>query len=252
MNTTISIETGARGVTTLLFQRPDRGNAFNQVMLDEIYAALTALAADLSVRALILRGAGKHFCTGADMSARGYSDAGVSLNDVLNLLDDFPKPVIGVIHGGCVGGGLAIAACCDVVLADTRAFFAVPELRVGLAPSISLTGYFIRVMGPRAFRRYGLSGERIGSADALRLGVAHELFESADIHVRLGQLVDDFLHSAPLALAEFKGRITQLSASAPALKAHDGPRGLERSPEAREGVAAFKEKRKPVWYSSLT
>ena len=186
------------------------------------------------------------------MSARGDSDAGVSLNDVLNLLDDFPKPVIGVIHGGCVGGGLAIAACCDVVLADTRAFFAVPELRVGLAPSISLTGYFIRVMGPRAFRRYGLSGERIGSADALRLGVAHELFESADIHVRLGQLVDDFLHCAPLALAEFKGRITQLSASAPALNAHDGPRGLERSPEAREGVAAFKEKRKPVWYSSLT
>jgi methylglutaconyl-CoA hydratase len=107
-------------------------------------------------------------------------------------------------------------------------------------------------MGPRAFRRYGLSGERIGGADALRLGVAHELIESSDIDARLGQLIDDFLHSAPLALAEFKGRITQLSASAPALNAHDGPRGLERSPEAREGVAAFKEKRKPVWYSSLT
>jgi methylglutaconyl-CoA hydratase len=251
MNTTISVETGSRSGATLWLKRADRGNAFNQAMLNEVHSALIALASNPSVRTLVLRGDGKHFCTGADISARGDSDSGVSLNDVLNLLDDFPKPVIGVVHGGCVGGGLAIAACCDVILADSRAFFAVPELRVGLAPSVALTGYFLRIMGPRAFRRYGLSGERIGSADALRLGIAHEVVEAADIDARLKELVDDFLHSAPLALAELKGRIAQLSASAPALYAHDGARGLERSPEAREGVAAFKEKRKPVWYSSL-
>lgn len=251
MNTTISVETCPRGVTTLRLQRPDRGNAFNQTMLNEVYAALTDLAADPSVRSLVLRGDGKHFCTGADMSSRGGSDTGVSLSDTLHLLDIFPKPVMGVIHGGCVGGGLAIAACCDVVIADAHAFFAVPEVRLGLAPSVALTGYFLRAMGPRAFRRYGLSGERIGSADALRLGIAHEVTESGAVDARLEQLIDDFLHCAPLALAEFKGRIALLTTSATPSNANDGPRGLERSPEAAEGVAAFKEKRKPVWYPSF-
>lgn len=244
---TIRIERAARSAAALVLNRPERGNAFNQRMLDELHAALTSLAQDADVRVLLLRGEGKHFCTGADIGGRGEGGGGVTLAQMLHALDAFPKPTIAVAQGGCVGGGLAIAACCDVVLAGEAAFFSVPELRVGVAPSRELSIYFMRAMGARAFRRYGLSGERIGAADALRLGIVHEILPAVDGDARIGQIIDAFLHGAPLAGAELKARIADIASGAPTPEATGEPRGLERSPEAREGVAAYREKRKPAW-----
>lgn len=248
MTDTIRVEQEQRAVATIVLDRPDRGNAFNQQMLDELYGALKGLSLNKSVRAIVMRGAGKHFCTGADIGGRGDSSGGVSLGQMLEALDTCPNPTIAVVQGGCVGGGLAIAACCDVVLAQEGAFFSVPELRVGIAPSRELSVYFMRAIGARAFRRYGLSGERIGAAEALRIGLAHELVSAADTEARLARLIDDFLHCAPEATAELKRRIAHISSGAPAPGAGAEPRGLERSPEAREGVAAYREKRKPAWY----
>ena len=164
MTETIRVEQEQRAVATIVLDRPDRGNAFNQQMLDELYGALKGLSLNKSVRAIVLRGAGKHFCTGADIGGRGESSGGVSLGQMLEALDTCPKPTIALVQGGCVGGGLAIAACCDVLMAQDGAFFSVPELRVGIAPSRELSVYFMRAIGARAFRRYGLSGERIGAA----------------------------------------------------------------------------------------
>jgi len=244
---TLRLQRSARGVAALVLNRPERGNAFNQRMLDELHAVLTSLAQDRDVRVLVLRGEGKHFCTGADIGGRGEGSGGVTLAQMLEALDTFPKPTIAVAQGGCVGGGLAIAACCDVVLAGENAFFSVPELRVGIAPSRELSSYFMRAMGARAFRRYGLSGERIGAADALRLGVAHEILPASDCEARIGQIIDAFLHGAPMAGAELKARIAGIVSGDAASDATGEPRGLERSPEAREGVAAYREKRKPAW-----
>ncbi len=244
---TLRLQRSARGVAALVLNRPERGNAFNQRMLDELHAVLTSLAQDRDVRVLVLRGEGKHFCTGADIGGRGEGSGGVTLAQMLEALDTFPKPTIAVAQGGCVGGGLAIAACCDVVLAGENAFFSVPELRVGIAPSRELSVYFMRAMGARAFRRYGLSGERIGAADALRLGVAHEILPAGDGEARIGQIIDAFLHGAPMAGAELKARIADIVSGVPASDATGEPRGLERSLEAREGVAAYREKRKPAW-----
>lgn len=250
MTETIRVEQNQRAVATIVLNRPDRGNAFNQQMLEELYGALKGLSLNDSVRALVLRGEGRHFCTGADIGGgRGEGGSGVTLGQMLEALDTFPKPTICVVQGGCIGGGLAIAVCCDVLMAEESAFFSVPELRVGIAPSRELSAYFMRAMGARAFRRYGLSGERFSASEAFHMGVAHEAYPAGDTDSRVARLIDSFLHGAPKATAELKRRIAHIASGAPAPKEEE-KRGLDRSEEAREGVAAFKEKRKPVWYQT--
>lgn len=247
---TLDLEIDHRGVATLSLNRPDKGNAINGRMLVELHEAFTRLAQDAGVRMLVLRGKGKHFCAGADLGGRGDAPVSVTLADMLRALDVFPKPSICVVQRGCVGGGLALAACCDVVLAHEDAFFSVPEVRIGIAPSYALSQYFLRALGPRAFRRYGLSGERIAADVALRLGLAHEVMSEHDAESRLETMVDDFMHAAPEAGALLKGRIAHLASGAPEPNASGEQRGLGRSAESIEGVAAYREKRKPSWYKA--
>ncbi|MDB5651848.1 MAG: hypothetical protein JWL62_3368 [Hyphomicrobiales bacterium] len=252
MPQTILIAQDARGCVTVTLDRPERGNAFDQTMLDELGAVFEASAADPSVRLLVLRAAGRHFCTGADMKSRGEAgQGGLTFNGVLARLDSFPKPTIAIVEGGCLGGGLGLAACCDLVLATEAAYFGIPELRVGIAPSPELTGLLARAMGQRALRRYGLTGERLQALDALRIGLVHELVSTDAIGSRLAEIADAILHNAPGATAEMKATIGALSTPRrDVLFPPGGParRGLERSPEALEGVAAFREKRQPAWY----
>src|SRR5262245_66527407 len=140
-------------------------------MLDELAAQLATLDADDNVRIVVLRGAGRHFCTGADLAARtGDKPAQPaaqppnSLRDVLLALDTLPKPTVAVVHGGAVGGGAGFVVCCDVAIATDAAFFSIPEVRVGMPP-LGVMPFLIRAMGHRSFRRYGLSGERINAAE---------------------------------------------------------------------------------------
>ncbi len=247
MTETIRVEQNQRAVATIVLNRPDRGNAFNQQMLDELYGTMKGLSLNDSVRVLVLRGEGKHFCTGADIGGVRGEGGGITLGQMLEALDTFPKPTIGVVQGGCIGGGFAMAVCCDVLMAEESAFFSVPELRIGIAPSRELSTYFMRSMGARAFRRYGLSGERFTASEAFHMGVAHEAYPAGDTDSRVARLIDGFLHGAPKATSELKRRIAHIVSGAPAPKEEE-KRGLDRSEEAKEGVAAFKEKRKPVWY----
>lgn len=249
MTETIRVLQSQRAVATIVLNRPERGNAFNQQMLNELYGSLRGLALNNSVRALVLRSEGKHFCSGADIGGERGEAGGIGLGQMLEALDTFPKPTICVVHGGCIGGGLAMALCCDVLMAEESAFFAVPELRIGIAPSRELSAYFMRAMGTRAFRRYGMSGERFSASEAFHMGVAHEAFPAGETDARLARLIDAFLHGAPKATAELKRRIAHIASGAPAPKEEE-KRGLDRSEEAREGVAAFKEKRKPAWYQT--
>jgi methylglutaconyl-CoA hydratase len=250
---TIAIEISPRRVATVTLNRPDRGNAFNQAMLDELGDALKALAADDAARIVTLRGAGKHFCTGADLSSRGAAaepqpNPKYALRDVLAILDALPKPTIAVIEGGAVGGGAGFVTCCDVAIATREAFFSIPEVRVGMAP-MGIMPFMIRAIGHRAFRRYGQSGERIPAADALRLGLVHELCEPLALDATLAKITDALLLGAPHAITELKAaaaryaspNLAEILASVP--PPHD-----PKSAEAQEGIAAFREKRKPSWY----
>jgi methylglutaconyl-CoA hydratase len=245
---TISIDVRRR-VATVTLNRADRGNAFDQTMLDELGSEFAALGADDAVRVVVLRGAGRHFCTGADLRAAKPTDDAphVTLRDVLVALDALPKPTVAVVQGGAVGGGAAFAACCDVVIAADDAFFSVPEVRVGIPP-LGVAPFLIRAMGHRAFRRYGLSGERIAAAEALRIGLAHEICPAGKLDETCARIADELLHGAPGALATLKQASAQYASPSLSAILAERPQHDPHSPEAREGVASFREKRKPSWY----
>jgi methylglutaconyl-CoA hydratase len=252
---TLSVDISSRRIATLTLNRPDRGNALNQTLLDELGDQLKQLAADERARIVVLRSAGKHFCTGADLTARGPGGqtqppqpAKYALRDVLGILDSLPKPTIAVVHGGAIGGGAGLVSCCDVVLATRAAFFSIPELRVGMPP-MGVMPFMIRAIGHRAFRRYGLSGERILAADALRLGLVHEVCEELMLDATLAQIADALLLGAPHAAAALKAAGARYaSPNLDEILAHVPPPHDPKSAEAQEGIAAFREKRKPSWY----
>jgi methylglutaconyl-CoA hydratase len=253
---TITVEVSPRRIATVLLNRPGRGNAFDQTMLDELGQAFAALAAGEEARIVVLRGSGRHFCTGADLTARAAAapaqppqtaTAHVSLREVLAGLDALPKPTLAVVQGAAVGGGAAFAACCDTVIAADSAFFSIPEVRVGMPP-LGVAPFMVRAIGHRNFRRYGLSGERITAAEALRLGLAHQICAADAIEETLAGIADAFLQGAPGAISALKSAAAQyasptLSAILATQPAHD-----PKTPEALEGIASFREKRKPSWY----
>jgi methylglutaconyl-CoA hydratase len=252
MSSGIDVELSSRGIATITLNRPERSNAFDQGMLNTLARQLAERAADAATRIVVLRGAGKHFCGGADLVARGLEPAPaagqVSLVDALAALDRLPKPTVAVVHGAAVGGGAALAACCDIVLATDTAFFSIPEVRVGMAP-LGVAPFLMRAMGHRAFRRYGLSGERFGAAEASRIGLAHEVVSGEKLEQRLGEIIDALFHAAPGALREMKAAMDHdVTPSVEAILARRAAHGPPRSEEAKEGVASFREKRKPSWY----
>jgi methylglutaconyl-CoA hydratase len=250
---TIALELSARRIATVLLSRPERGNAFDQLMLDELAAALAALAGDPNVRLVVLRGSGRHFCTGADLAAAKAAPptapqaARASLREVLTALDALPKPTIAAVQGAAIGGGAAFAACCDVVVAAEGAFFSVPEVRVGMPP-LGVAPFLVRAIGHRGFRRYGLSGERMSAAEALRLGLAHEICPADAIDDVVARIADELLHGAPGAIATLKRAAADYATpSLTAILANPAPHD-PKTEEAIEGVASFREKRKPKWY----
>jgi methylglutaconyl-CoA hydratase len=251
---TIAVDVSARRIATVLLNRPERGNAFDQVMLDELGQAFAALAADAAARVVVLRASGRHFCTGADLAARGTeapalpaATTGTSLREVLAGLDALPKPTLAVVHGAAVGGGAGFAACCDVVIAAEDAFFSIPEVRVGMPP-LGVAPFLLRAIGHRNFRRYGLSGERITAAEALRLGLAHQVCAADALEEALAGIADAFLHGAPGAISALKSAAAQYASPTLSTILATQPGHDPKTPEALEGIASFREKRKPSWY----
>jgi methylglutaconyl-CoA hydratase len=247
---TIALEVSPRSIATVLLNRPDRRNAFNRLMLSELAMVFDEIAADPAVRVIVLRSRGRHFCAGADLAERepGEPDrpVGRTLLDVLESLDRLPKPTIAAVDGGAIGGGAALVACCDIALATDAAFFSIPEVRVGMAP-VRLAPLFIRAVGHRAFRRYGLTGERMSAVEALRLGLVHQLCAAQSLDSVVAEVADALLHGAPGAMAELKAATSRLAAPPwPAADAHG--QGVPKTSEAIEGIASFRDKRKPSWY----
>jgi methylglutaconyl-CoA hydratase len=249
---TLKSNIDARGVATLTLNRPDKGNAYNQALLDALDAALMQFADDAAVRMLVLRGAGRHFCAGADIGGHDSASAAprVTLPGFCRALDSFPRPTVAAVHGACIGGGLAFAACCDVVIAAREAFFSLPEVRLGFAP-LPLTPFLVRAIQPRALRRYLVSGERFGAEEAQRVGLAHELCAATELDAALNKVLAGFLEAGPNASAAAKRVLRAQSAGAITdellADLQREFRGGFESDEAREGRAAFREKRKPGW-----
>jgi methylglutaconyl-CoA hydratase len=249
-----------RGVATLTLNRPEVANAYDEALLRALTAALQGLADDATVRALVIRGAGRHFQAGADinwlnrLSRQGpeenYAASGATVR-FSKVLNELAKPTIAVVQGACFGGGCGIACCVDVALATPDAIFGISEVRHGIAPT-PISTHMVNAIGIRQARRYALTGERFDADEALRIGLVHEIVPEQRMEARLAEVLDAIILSAPGAIARTK--LSMLGANGMLLDereaellAHEG--WMQRqSPEGREGTSAFREKRRPNWY----
>ncbi len=256
----ILLDIAADGIATATLNRPAVGNAYNEELLDALIAGLRDLAHSQAVRALVLRGAGKHFQAGADISwlaqatlyppDRNFA-ASMATTRAMQLLNEFPHPTIAVIHGACFGGGAGMACCVDVALATPDAQFGLTEVRVGVAPT-PISTHMVHAIGLRQTRRYALTGERFDAAEALRIGLVHEVGPAHRIDARVEAILDAIRLGAPGAITMTKRSFLGangllLDERAMTMLANES--WTQRATaEAREGTAAFREKRRPAWY----
>jgi methylglutaconyl-CoA hydratase len=211
------------------------------------------------VRAVVLAGAGKAFCAGADLNwmkrMAGYSyeqnlaDAG-ALAEMLKTLDRLSKPTVARVHGPAYAGGVGLVAACDIAIGTPQAKFCFSEAKLGLSPA-TISPYVIRAIGERAARRYFLSAEIFGAEEAYRIGLLSGLVPDAELDSAIEQLLSHLLAGGAAAHAKIKDLVGAVAGRPVdgALKADTARRIAEirASPEGREGVASFLEKRKPSW-----
>jgi methylglutaconyl-CoA hydratase len=249
---------GPVGLVTM--NRPDRHNAFDDVLIRELTEAFRSMEAEEGVRVVVLSGAGRSFSAGADLNwmrrMAGFSkeenerDA-MGLGALMRTLAHLRKPTVARVHGAAYGGGVGLVACCDIAVASQEATFSFSEAKLGLVPAV-ISPYIVAAIGERAARRYFMTGERFDAAEAWRLGLIHELaaFEG-EIDEKVGLLVDALLACGPAAQREAKDLIRAVSGRpiTSELIQDTATRiaRLRASPEGREGVAAFLEKRRPAW-----
>src|SRR3954468_11056823 len=202
----------ARGVATVTLNRPEVNNAYDGAMIEGLLAALDALGAAPGLRAVVLKGNGKHFQAGADLKwinevrkASPEENLRVSraTAQAVQRLSVQPVPCVALVHGGCFGGGTGMIAACDIVLAADNAVFSIAEVRWGLHASIIIP-QLADAIGVRQLRRYALTGERFGAEEACRIGLVHKVVPLATLEAEGGKMVEHVLANGPDAIAETK------------------------------------------------
>jgi methylglutaconyl-CoA hydratase len=259
-NDTVLCTVDARGVASVTLNRPRVNNAYNSDLIDGLIDTFDRLGRDPAVRVAVLRGAGRHFQAGADLTFldrlrtvspeenREFSRRTVA---AIRGLERFPRPTIALVHGGCFGGGVGIAAACDIAVAVEDSVFALTEVRWGITPA-PIIPLLVDRLGARATGWLALTGERFDAAMALRVGLVHEVCPAAELEAAGARFVEHLLLAGPEAVAITKKLIVEAVETPFAAAFHD--RIVEeaalrrRTPEAAEGLASFREKRNPSWY----
>ncbi|HUZ72117.1 MAG TPA: enoyl-CoA hydratase-related protein [Stellaceae bacterium] len=255
----ILLTSDARGVATLTLNRPERRNAFDDAVIQDLTAAFRRVGADADIRVLLVTGAGTAFSAGGDLNwmrrMAGYGEAenvadAMRLATMLRTLNELPKPVVARVNGAAFAGGVGLICCCDIAVASLDAAFSISEVRLGLVPS-TIGPYVVAAIGARAARRYCLTGETFAAAEALRIGLVHETVPAPELDAAIDRIVAAVLAGgsraearAKLLIAETAGKpvtdeIMMLTARTIA--------AARASDEGREGVIAFLERRKPAW-----
>ncbi len=249
------------GVARVTLNRPELRNAFDDALIGRLTAAFHDVQNDKNVRVLVLAGNGAAFCAGADlnwmkrMAGYGYeqnlADA-QALAAMLATLDRMPKPTIARVHGPVFAGGTGLVAACDIAVGTPEAKFCLSEAKLGLSPA-TISPYVIRAMGERLARRYFLTAEVFDAEEAYRIGMLSALSSKEKLDVTIESIVQNLLAGGPEAQIKIKALIRAV-AQRPvddALVADTAQRIAEIrvSPEGKEGIAAFLEKRKASWCS---
>ena len=254
------IERQPRGVVRLTLHRPEVLNAFDEALIARLDAVFAELGADPTVRVIVLAATGKAFCAGADIgwmrrAAANSQDA--NLEDarrfarMMDTVARCPKPVVARVQGSAFGGGVGLACAADIVIATRNARFTVSEARFGILPAV-IGPYLINTVGLRQARRLALTTALIGAEEAQAIGLVTQLCEDeAALDAAVAQCVESLLANGPQAQAEIKALFAQLgcgpvTAEVRELTAQTISR-VRATEEAREGFAAFVEKRAAPW-----
>lgn len=247
--------TDARGVATITLNRPDVHNAFNRAMMVELTELFEALNIDDAIRVMVMRGAGKSFCAGADLEEMKVSKTATHaenaahaemLSNLFSTINACSKPVISVVHGAAFGGGTGLAAVSDVVIASDDATFGLTEVKLGLIPAV-IAPYVLAKIGESHARDLFLSGRKFNAEHALKIGLAHHIHKPEILE----SVIANFLSAAPQAIAQAKALIAKIGDT----DAHREDTAkliatIRTSNEAQEGLDAFLNKRKPAWHMS--
>ena len=243
-------------VDILTLNRPDKRNALNTALRTALIAALDELAGDVGVRVIVLTGAGdRAFVAGADVTEFTGRDvaaqaASMQARRVYDVVAASERPLVAAINGACLGGGLELALACDIRIASTTARFGQPEVNLGLIPGGGATQRLPRVVGLGAALRLILTGEPVDAAEALRMGLVEEVTEPEDCLERAIAVAERIARTSPVAVAAAR-RATRAALGLPLAAGLD----LERAAflaafaaeDRAEGIAAFLEKRQPVF-----
>ncbi len=249
---------GSVGILTL--NKAQRHNAFDEQLIAEITEGLRELERDTRVRTVVLSSTGKSFCAGADLNwmkrAAGYTheenlrDAN-RLAELMSTLNELSKPTVARVQGPAYGGGVGLIAACDIAVGTYDAVFSLSEVKLGIVPAV-ISPYVLAAIGERYSRRYMLTAERFSAAEAYRIGLLHELVPGEEqLDEAIAEILDSLLANGPQAQAECKTLI-RVVAGQPiddetiAETAQRITR-VRASPEGREGLAAFLDKREPNW-----
>lgn len=256
---TIVLDASPGGVATILFNRPDKHNAFTAQVISELMDAFETVRAS-NCRLLILRGAGRSFSAGADLewmqAAAHYTKAenekdAAQLAHMLHKLAELPVVTLACVHGACMGGGAGIAAACDIVIAQESAKFRFSEVRLGLTPG-TISPFVIRAIGPRFAKALFVTGEGFDAEYAEKIGLAHYVVKNeAEMEALTEDISKLVFHAAPNAVRHAKQLVDEV-ADHPINEdlMHMTARHIaarRASDEGKEGLSAFLEKRKPNW-----
>ncbi|HEY6050699.1 MAG TPA: enoyl-CoA hydratase-related protein [Thermoanaerobaculia bacterium] len=245
-------------VARVVLARPEVRNAFDDALIAELTRAFLEFADDRTTRVVVLSGEGPTFCAGADIAwmrkAGSYSqaeneeDAG-RMARMLRAIDECPLPVIALAHGAAIGGGVGLVAAADIAIAVEGTVFSLAEVKLGILPSV-ISPFVLRAIGARRARDLFLTGDRFDAAEAFRIGLVHAVAGAGELEAAAKKKIDSLLTSGPEAIGAAKRLIAQVAGLSPEEAAPLTVRTIaERraSEEAREGLGAFLQKRKPKW-----
>ena len=252
----------SRGIAEVILNRPERNNAYNGTMIDELIKSFTSLCNNNDVRVVLIRGNGKHFQGGADLEwlkeiGKLNKEENIEVSrktaSAIKGLTEFPKPTIAMIHGGCFGGGTGIAAAADIVVASEDAIFSIAEARWGVMAGIIIP-HLNSSIGVRNVRRYALTCERFNAHEAKNIGLVHQICKTGELNDAVKSIIESLLMCAPIALEMTKkraliesGLILSNDKFEELILEHSQKR---MTSEATEGLNSFLEKRIASWYQN--
>lgn len=243
-----------QGAAWITLNRPDNRNALSSILVTELYDHLMAANADHSVRSIVITGNGPAFCAGADLkSPPGQlsegSDRAVPYADVLTAIIDSPKPVIAAINGAAFAGGLGLVGAADIVISKKNVQFSFSEVRIGVIPAV-ISVVCLPKLGTHHGMKLFLTGERFDGDQAVAMGLAHRAVSEDDLHSAVQEEIDMINLGGPIAVQECKKlvrRVPQMSLADGFKETAEWSARMFRSEEGAEGMASFREKRKPSW-----